>query len=81
MVAGGGGDPRGATPGERGDEADAQPRADVEIWRLIADVHHPVHLHLVGFQVLSRRGRPPLPHDAGLKDTVSLRPGEAVEII
>ncbi|MDR8412426.1 multicopper oxidase domain-containing protein [Nonomuraea sp. 3-1Str] len=54
---------------------------DVEVWRLMADVHHPVHLHLVGFRVLSRSGRPPLPHDAGLKDTVSLRPGEAVEII
>ncbi|MBT2233657.1 multicopper oxidase domain-containing protein [Nonomuraea sp. NEAU-A123] len=54
---------------------------DVEVWRLIADVHHPVHLHLVGFRVLSRGGRPPLPHDAGLKDTVSLRPGESVEII
>ncbi|WP_250563704.1 multicopper oxidase family protein [Sphaerisporangium fuscum] len=54
---------------------------DVEVWRLIADVHHPVHLHLVGFRVLSRRGRAPLAHDAGLKDTVSLRPGEAVEII
>ena len=26
--------------------------------------------------VLSRSGRPPLPHDAGLKDTISLRPGE-----
>ena len=54
---------------------------DVEVWRLVADVHHPVHLHLVGFHVLTRGGRPPLPHDAGLKDTVSLRPGEAVEII
>ncbi|WP_051393391.1 multicopper oxidase family protein [Glycomyces arizonensis] len=54
---------------------------DVEVWRLIADVHHPVHLHLVGFRVLSRRGGEPLPHDAGLKDTVALRPGEAVEII
>ncbi|KAB2340173.1 multicopper oxidase family protein [Actinomadura rudentiformis] len=54
---------------------------DIEVWRLIADVHHPVHLHLVGFRVLSRSGRRPLPHDAGLKDTVSLRPGEAVEII
>ena len=31
---------------------------DVEVWRLIADVHHPVHLHLVGFRVLSRGGRP-----------------------
>ncbi|TDC21360.1 multicopper oxidase family protein [Kribbella albertanoniae] len=54
---------------------------DVEIWRFIADVHHPVHLHLVGFRVLSRGGEPPGPHDAGLKDTVSLRPGESVEII
>ncbi|MEQ0559681.1 multicopper oxidase domain-containing protein [Amycolatopsis sp. NEAU-NG30] len=54
---------------------------DVEVWRLVADVHHPIHLHLAGFRVLSRGGRPPLPHDAGLKDTVSLRPGEAAEII
>ncbi|GAA0935673.1 multicopper oxidase family protein [Nonomuraea longicatena] len=54
---------------------------EVEVWRLIADVHHPVHLHLVGFRVLSRGGGPPLPHDAGLKDTVSLRPGESAEII
>ncbi|MFI7672334.1 multicopper oxidase family protein [Actinophytocola sp. NPDC049390] len=54
---------------------------DVEVWRLVADVHHPVHLHLVGFRVLSRGGGPPLPHDAGLKDTVALSPGEAVEII
>lgn len=54
---------------------------DVEVWRLVADVHHPVHLHLVGFRVLTRGGRPALPHDAGLKDTISLRPGEAAEII
>ncbi|MET8007183.1 multicopper oxidase family protein [Nonomuraea glycinis] len=54
---------------------------EVEVWRLVADVHHPIHLHLVGFRVLSRSGRSPLPHDAGLKDTVALRPGEAVEII
>ncbi|WP_433015201.1 multicopper oxidase family protein [Kribbella sp. CA-294648] len=54
---------------------------DVEVWRLVADVHHPIHLHLVGFQVLSRGGKAPLPHDAGLKDTISLRPGESAEII
>ncbi|MBO2450528.1 multicopper oxidase family protein [Actinomadura barringtoniae] len=54
---------------------------DVEVWRLIADVHHPVHLHMVGFNVLSRGGAKPLAHDAGLKDTVSLRPGESAEII
>ncbi|MFI8823132.1 multicopper oxidase family protein [Streptomyces sp. NPDC053431] len=54
---------------------------DVELWRLVADVHHPVHLHLTGFRILSRGGRPPLPHDAGLKDTVSLRPGESAELL
>ncbi|MGC4938803.1 multicopper oxidase family protein [Kribbella sp. DT2] len=54
---------------------------DVEIWRLVADVHHPVHLHLVGFRILSRSGKAPPPHDAGLKDTVALRPGESVELI
>ncbi|MER7487583.1 multicopper oxidase family protein [Streptomyces sp. NPDC126497] len=53
----------------------------VEVWRLTADVHHPVHLHQTGFRVLSRGGRAPLPHDAGLKDTVSLGPGETVEVI
>jgi FtsP/CotA-like multicopper oxidase with cupredoxin domain len=31
--------------------------------------------------VLSRGGRPPLPNDAGLKDTILLRPGEAAELI
>ncbi|MEU5153428.1 multicopper oxidase family protein [Glycomyces sp. NPDC021274] len=54
---------------------------DIEVWRLIADVHHPVHLHLVGFRVLSRGTGDPLPHDAGLKDTIALRPGESAEII
>ncbi|GAB3396471.1 multicopper oxidase family protein [Humibacter soli] len=54
---------------------------DVEVWRLIADADHPVHLHLVGFRILTRNGKAPLAHDSGLKDTVSLRPGEAVELI
>ncbi|MET9658069.1 multicopper oxidase family protein [Streptomyces sp. NPDC006510] len=53
----------------------------VEVWRFVADVHHPIHLHLVGFRVLARGRRTPLPHDAGLKDTLSLRPGESAEII
>ncbi|MFI5567152.1 multicopper oxidase domain-containing protein [Streptomyces sp. NPDC051740] len=51
------------------------------MWHFTADVHHPVHLHQTGFRVLSRDGRVPLPHDAGPKDTVSLRPGEAAEVI
>jgi spore coat protein A len=59
---------------------DAEPRlGSTEIWHLDTDVHHPVHLHLAHFQVLSRGGRQPGPYDAGWKDTIDLR-GEA-EII
>ncbi|ANN17297.1 copper oxidase [Amycolatopsis orientalis] len=64
------------------DVMSASPRlGDVEIWRFVADIHHPVHLHLVGFRILSRGGRPPGPFDGGIKDTVDLNPGEAVEVI
>ncbi|MFN2494295.1 MAG: multicopper oxidase family protein [Pseudonocardiaceae bacterium] len=60
---------------------DAQPRlGDVERWRLVSDLHHPVHVHLDPFQVLSRGGRGPGAFDVGWKDTVDLRPGEVVEI-
>lgn len=62
--------------------ADARPRlGDTEIWRFVTDLHHPVHLHLVGFRVLSRGGRAPRPVDAGPKDTVDLRPGETAEVV
>jgi spore coat protein A len=60
----------------------AQPRlGDVEIWRLMTDLHHPVHIHLAPFQVLRRGGGPPRPDDAGWKDTIDLTPGETAEII
>jgi spore coat protein A len=60
---------------------DAEPRlGDIEIWRLSTDLHHPVHLHLNPFQVVSRRGAGPGPHDAGWKDTVDLPPSETVEV-
>jgi FtsP/CotA-like multicopper oxidase with cupredoxin domain len=52
----------------------------VERWRFVADMHHPVHLHLDPFQVLTRAGRAPLSSDSGWKDTVSLRPGEHVDV-
>ncbi|MFG3052150.1 multicopper oxidase family protein [Kitasatospora sp. NPDC048239] len=52
-----------------------------EIWRFFTDLHHPVHLHLDHFQVLSRNGKDPGPYDAGWKDTVDLRPAEAVEVL
>jgi spore coat protein A len=60
----------------------ARPKlGSTEIWELATDVHHPVHLHLVHFKVLSRNGRPPLPTDTGWKDTIDLRPGEAARVI
>jgi len=60
---------------------DAEVRlGDTEIWRFLSDVHHPVHVHLDPFQVLTRRGGGPGPHDAGWKDTVDLAPSESVEV-
>jgi spore coat protein A len=53
---------------------------DIEIWRFTTDLHHPVHVHLDPFQVLSRRGGDPGPHDAGWKDTVDISPSETVEV-
>ena len=50
------------------------------MWRFVSDLHHPVHVHLDPFQVLSRAGRPPHELDGGWKDTVDLRPGEVVEV-
>ncbi|BAU80964.1 cell division protein sufI [Streptomyces laurentii] len=34
---------------------------DVEAWRFIADVYHPIHPHLAGFRVLTRGGKLPRP--------------------
>jgi FtsP/CotA-like multicopper oxidase with cupredoxin domain len=60
----------------------ASPRLGaVERWRFTSDFHHPVHVHLAPFQVLDRDGKGPLATDAGWKDTVDLRPYEAVEVL
>jgi spore coat protein A, manganese oxidase len=61
---------------------DARPKlGSTEIWEFYTDAHHPVHLHLVHFKVLSRNGRQPLPKDAGWKDTVDVLPGQVVRVI
>jgi spore coat protein A len=68
--------------------AAAVPFGDVEIWRLrnrpllgrIA-MAHPVHVHLVHFQVLDRNGAPPPPHERGWKDTVVLGEGDEVRVV
>ena len=60
----------------------AKPRlGTVEKWTFISDVHHPVHVHLGHFQVLSRDAKPPRDTDAGWKDTVDMRPLEVVEVL
>ncbi|MFE7801391.1 multicopper oxidase family protein [Nocardia sp. NPDC057440] len=59
----------------------ARPRlGTTEIWRFVTDLHHPVHVHLDPFQVLSRNNRAPGRYDAGWKDTVDVRPAEVVEV-
>lgn len=60
----------------------AMPRlGDVEIWRFTGHFHHPIHLHLVQFQILSRNGEGPGPYDLGWKDTLDLRPAEQATVI
>jgi spore coat protein A len=44
-----------------------------ELWRIRSDLHHPVHVHLVHFQV---QGTEP-----AWKDTVDLRPGQTAELL
>jgi spore coat protein A len=65
---------------------DAQPSLGAtEIWQISTNAHHPVHLHLAHFQVLSRRtnrsGGEAGPYDAGWKDTIDLASGDNAEII
>jgi cysteine-rich repeat protein len=68
-----------------------------EIWKFVnrSGVTHPMHLHLVMFQVLDRQAFeivngeivplgspvPPPPHEAGWKDTVQVGPNEIVRWI
>jgi FtsP/CotA-like multicopper oxidase with cupredoxin domain len=51
-----------------------------EIWRLYSDLHHPVHIHLSPFQVISRGGRRAELDEYGWKDTLDLLPTEYADI-
>ncbi|KAK5126555.1 hypothetical protein LTR85_009489 [Meristemomyces frigidus] len=63
------------------------PQGTVELWELHhtgGPAVHPVHIHLVNMQVISRTGgsRGVLPYEtAGLKDVVLLEPGETVRVL
>ena len=67
----------------------AAPRyGDVEIWHIenrkllgFLGLVHPVHVHLVAFQIIERNRKPPLPHEMGWKDTVAVAKGDEVKII
>ena len=58
-----------------------------EIWEIanrsamMMRMPHSMHLHDVQFQILSRNGMMPPPHEQGRKDTVLIMPGENVRII
>ena len=56
---------------------------DVEIWEVTnrGGQPHPLHVHLVQFQILDRKGNPPTSTELGWKDTVLVPPGDLVRII
>ena len=61
---------------------------DVEIWHIrnnkflgLLGLIHPVHIHLVNFQIIERNGGPPRLHERGWKDTVAVDRDEDVKIL
>lgn len=60
---------------------------DIEIWRFVnknfgpAGGDHPIHVHLVNFQILDRKGEKPGAYESGWKDTVFVPKGEEARVI
>jgi FtsP/CotA-like multicopper oxidase with cupredoxin domain len=55
-----------------------------EIWEIenkSGGWFHPVHIHLVDFQILTRNGKAPFPHEMGPKDVVYVGEGEKVRVL
>ncbi len=62
---------------------DFEPRlGDTEVWtfRNLSRATHPMHVHLVRFQILGRDNLPPAPNEMGWKDTVRVGPSEVVRV-
>jgi spore coat protein A len=62
----------------------ATPKIDtIERWRFINPTSHPhpMHMHLVQFQVVNIGGEPQDPSDFGWKDTVVVPPGSEVTVV
>nr|WP_237536691.1 multicopper oxidase domain-containing protein [Streptomyces sp. SID5785] len=58
-------------------------RGTTEVWTVRNTdtkfgIPHSMHVHLEHFEVLDRDGVPPAPGEAGLKDTVTVMPGQSV---
>ena len=64
---------------------DAKPAlGSTEIWELTNNSggwFHPVHIHLVDFQILSRNGRAAYPYERGWKDVAYVGENETVRVI
>src|SRR6476620_9523502 len=57
---------------------------DVEIWEVensSGGWFHPLHIHLVDFQILSRNGQAPFAYERGPKDVVYVGEGETVRLL
>ncbi|MEM8809170.1 MAG: multicopper oxidase family protein [Cyanobacteria bacterium P01_G01_bin.38] len=64
-------------------DANPQP-GDVEIWELVNSGGgwiHPVHIHLVDSQIISRNGLPAYDYEQGWKDVFAVREFESVRVI
>jgi spore coat protein A len=88
----------GVVVGQQWDDITELPElGETEVWKFVnkSGVTHPMHMHLVLFQVLDRQAFeivggeitpigspvPPPPHEAGWKDTVQVGPNEIVRVI
>lgn len=56
---------------------------EIEIWEFEnrSPMPHPMHVHGVQFQIISRNSAPPSANERGLKDTVLVDPDETVRLI
>ncbi|MGH3098202.1 MAG: multicopper oxidase family protein [Streptosporangiales bacterium] len=65
------------------DRMDAKPELGaVELWKVRSlNVEHPIHIHLVRFQILSKGGSEPSEYDKGWKDTVNMDSGGSAELL
>ena len=56
---------------------------DTEIWEISnpSSMVHPLHIHDIQFQILTRNGQPPPENERGWKDTVLVKQNETVRFI